>query len=102
VGRRRCPLRRPRRDRRARSRARTNHLSILAAHDDEPSLRAIVAEARDVLAVDGDTFTEFPEYLPDGTTPIDADIRQVSTLIGMLGVMAGSWRSCCSRRRRTP
>lgn len=66
-----------------------NHLSILAAHDDEPSLRAIVAEAREVLAADGDTFTEFPEYLPDGTTPIDADIRQVSTLIGMLGIMAG-------------
>ncbi len=67
----------------------TNHLSILAAHDDEPSLRAIVAAAREVLAADGDTFTEFPEYLPDGTTPIDADIRQVSTLIGMLGIMAG-------------
>lgn len=67
----------------------TNGLSILAVHDDEPSLRAIVAEAREILAVEGDTFTEFPEYLPDGTTPIDADIRQVSTLIGMLGVMAG-------------
>ncbi len=69
--------------------AGTNHLSILAVFDDESSLRAIVADVREALATDGDTFTEFPEYLPDGTTPIDADIRQVSTLIGMLGVMAG-------------
>jgi putative ABC transport system permease protein len=28
-------------------------------------------------------------YLPDGTTPIDADIRQVSSLIGLLGMVAG-------------
>ena len=34
---------------------------------------------------DGDTFTTFPVYLPDGSTPIDQDIEQVSTLIGLLG-----------------
>ncbi len=31
----------------------------------------------------------FPTYLPDGSTPIDEDIAQISTLIGLLGVFAG-------------
>jgi putative ABC transport system permease protein len=67
----------------------TNWLSILAVDDDEPALRELVTAIRPVLAEGGDTFVDFPEYLPDGSTPIDQDIRQVSTLIGMLGVMAG-------------
>ena len=67
----------------------TNRLVISATRDDDASLRAIVDDVRTVLAPGGDTFTDFPVYLPDGTTPIDADIRQVSTLIGLLGIMAG-------------
>jgi putative ABC transport system permease protein len=67
----------------------TNRLAITAVADDDDSLRAIIDDVRAVLAPSGDTFTDFPVYLPDGTTPIDADIRQISTLIGMLGIMAG-------------
>jgi putative ABC transport system permease protein len=66
-----------------------NHLVVLAADDDIDELRAIADEMRSVLAVDGDTFVEFPMFLPDGTTPIDAEIEQISTLIGLLGVAAG-------------
>ncbi len=67
----------------------TNRLVISAIDDDDDALRAIVDDVRSVLAPSGDTFTDFPIYLPNGTTPIDADIRQISTLIGMLGIMAG-------------
>jgi putative ABC transport system permease protein len=67
----------------------TNRLTILAENDGEAELRAISDAVRDLLAEDGDTYADFPEYLPDGTTPIDADIDQISTLIGMLGVFAG-------------
>jgi putative ABC transport system permease protein len=67
----------------------TNHLVITAADDGIDELRSIVDETRALLAVDGDTYTEFPVMLPDGSTPIDQDIEQVSTLIGLLGVFAG-------------
>jgi putative ABC transport system permease protein len=66
-----------------------NRLVITASDDSEASLHAIVDAVRARLAGSGATLTEFPVYLPDGTTPIDADIRQVSTLIGMLGIVAG-------------
>ena len=67
----------------------TNRLVITAADDGIDQLRAIADATRDVLAAGGDAFTEFPVYLPDGSTPIDADIQQVSTLIGLLGIVAG-------------
>jgi len=67
----------------------TNRLVVTATDDDDDALRSVVDDVRTVLAPGGDTFTDFPIYLPNGTTPIDADIRQVSTLIGMLGIMAG-------------
>ena len=66
-----------------------NRLVITAADDGIDRLRAIADETREVLAAEGDAFTEFPVYLPDGSTPIDADIEQVSTLIGLLGIVAG-------------
>ncbi|MGB7878170.1 MAG: ABC transporter permease [Ilumatobacteraceae bacterium] len=67
----------------------TTRLVITAVDDGADELRAIADATRDVLAERGDAFTEFPVYLPDGSTPIDADIEQVSTLIGLLGVVAG-------------
>jgi putative ABC transport system permease protein len=67
----------------------TNRLVLAAVDDGESELRTIAREARSLLAADGDTYTEFPTYLPDGSTPVDADISQVSQLIGMLGVVAG-------------
>jgi len=67
----------------------TNRLVITAVDDGVDELRAIADATRDVLADGGDAFTEFPVSLPDGSTPIDADIEQVSTLIGLLGIVAG-------------
>lgn len=67
----------------------TNRLVVIVDDDGERALKPLISDVRDRLASDGDTFTDFPVTLPDGTTPIDADIRQVSTLIGMLGVTAG-------------
>jgi putative ABC transport system permease protein len=67
-----------------------NRLVVLADDDGADALEPLATDVREVLAADGDTFTDFPVTLPDGSTPIDADIRQVSTLIGMLGVMAGA------------
>ena len=69
--------------------AGTNRLVITADDDGIDELRAIADEVRLVLESGGDTYTTFPVYLPDGSTPIDQDIRQVSTLIGLLGFVAG-------------
>jgi len=67
----------------------TDRLTIRAIDDSQDALEAIVADVDDILATDGDAYTGFPTYFPDGTTPIDADIRQVSQLIGLLGIFAG-------------
>jgi putative ABC transport system permease protein len=67
----------------------TNRLVITAVDDGIDELRAIADATRDVLADEGAAYTDFPVYLPDGSTPIDADIEQVSTLIGLLGIVAG-------------
>ncbi len=69
--------------------AGTNTLAITAADDDIDSLRSIAASMRSALTDEGARFVDFPSFLPDGSTPIDADIAQVSQLIGMLGVVAG-------------
>lgn len=66
-----------------------NRLVVTAVDDGEDELRALGHEIRDLLQSSGGTYTEFPLYLPDGSTPIDADIQQISTLIGLLGVFAG-------------
>ena len=67
----------------------TNHLVILADDDSDAALRALVDDVRTTLQSADGNFVEFPVLLPDGSTPIDADIEQVSTLIGMLGVFSG-------------
>lgn len=67
----------------------TNRLVVTAFDDDETSLRSISGDIREVLAAGGDTYSTFPIFLPDDSTPVDADIEQVSTLIGLLGVFAG-------------
>lgn len=67
----------------------TNRLTVTAADDSADELRRISEAIRDRLQTDGANYTSFPEYLPNGSTPIDADIEQVSMLIGLLGVFAG-------------
>lgn len=66
-----------------------NHLVVTADDDGEPSLRSLADEIRTTLAASGGALTTFPELLPDGSTPIDGDIEQISTLIGLLGIFAG-------------
>ncbi|MDW3216094.1 MAG: ABC transporter permease [Ilumatobacteraceae bacterium] len=67
----------------------TNRLVVTAVDDDEASLRTISGAIRAELDPAGDTYTTFPVMMPDGSTPIDQDISQVSSLIGLLGVFAG-------------
>lgn len=69
--------------------AGTDRLTITAVDDGDRALRAITDEVRAVIGANGDSFTDFPTHFPNGTTPIDADIRQVSQLIGLLGIFAG-------------
>jgi putative ABC transport system permease protein len=66
-----------------------NRLVVTATDDGEAELRQLADEVRDVLQANGENYADFPVMLPDGSTPIDADIDQVSMLIGMLGVFAG-------------
>jgi putative ABC transport system permease protein len=66
-----------------------NHLVVTAVDDGRDSLDALADTTRDLIAAEGDTFTTFPVLLPDGSTPIDEDMNQISFLIGMLGVVAG-------------
>ena len=67
----------------------TNRLAVTAADDSADELRRVSEAIRERLQAAGANYTEFPEYLPNGSTPIDADIEQVSMLIGLLGVFAG-------------
>lgn len=67
-----------------------NRLVVTAVDDGEPALRATAEEIGATLRADAANFTFFPEFLPDGSTPIDADIDQVSSLIGLLGMFAGA------------
>ena len=67
----------------------TNRLTVTAADDGADELRRISDSIRDRLQAGGANYTEFPDFLPNGSTPIDADIEQVSMLIGLLGVFAG-------------
>ena len=66
-----------------------NRLVVTAIDDGEDELRLVADDIRTTLQSGGEHFAEFPIYLPNGSTPIDADIEQVSMLIGMLGVFAG-------------
>ena len=66
-----------------------NHLVVTAIDDGSASLHTLSDDIRAELGETGATYTTFPQLLPDGSTPIDDDIEQVSTLIGMLGIFAG-------------
>jgi putative ABC transport system permease protein len=66
-----------------------NRVAIRAVDDGADALDATVDELRERFASDGVAFAEMPVTVPDGTHPIEDDIRQVSTMIGFLGVVAG-------------
>jgi putative ABC transport system permease protein len=66
-----------------------NHVVVRAVDVSADGLRSTADAVRGRLAVDGVTLTDLPITVPDGTHPIEGDIRQVSTLIGFLGIVAG-------------
>ncbi len=66
-----------------------DRIAIIAKVDTSKSLHRIADDVRRVIATGGDTFTSFPFFLPGERTPIEDDIEQISTLIGLLGIVAG-------------
>lgn len=64
-------------------------IRLLLRHADpsEENLDATVESIRSQLGAA--TFADFPEVVPDGTHPIEADLVQISTMIGLLGIVAG-------------
>ncbi len=53
------------------------------------ALRATSVALRDALADVGVTTVSLPLTIPDGRHPIEAEIEQISTLVGLLGIVAG-------------
>lgn len=66
-----------------------NRVGLRAIDTRSDALDATVDDLRDRFAEGAVTFTDMPVTVPDGTHPIESDIRQVSTLIGFLGIVAG-------------
>ncbi|MEL6893160.1 MAG: FtsX-like permease family protein [Actinomycetota bacterium] len=66
-----------------------NRIVLRTERDDGDSLGATSAAARERLAEFGVQLIELPTEIADGKHPIEADIDQISQLIGMLGIVAG-------------
>lgn len=66
-----------------------NRVAVRAIDDGAGALDATVDELRKRFSTDGVSFAEMPVTVPDGTHPVEADIQQVSTMIGLLGIVAG-------------
>jgi putative ABC transport system permease protein len=66
-----------------------DRVTVLANVDTTASLQRITDEIRTVISARNDTFTSFSFSLPGDRTPIEEDIEQVSSLVGLLGVAAG-------------
>ena len=66
-----------------------DRIAIVAKVDTAAALRRIADDVRLVIAKQGDSFASFPFFLPGDRTPIEDDIEQISTLIGLLGIVAG-------------
>lgn len=66
-----------------------NRLVVRTNDTSKSSLRATASTVRDDLAEAGVTTTALPFTIPDGQHPIEADIEQISSLIGFLGIVAG-------------
>ena len=62
---------------------------LLLRHEDpvEANLDATVDALR--AQVGSARFADFPAVVPDGTHPIEQDLVQISTMIGLLGIVAG-------------
>lgn len=67
-----------------------NRLVVRADDTDDDRLRETADTIRERLADDGVALTFLPVRIADGVHPIEADIEQISTLIGLLGLVAGA------------
>lgn len=65
----------------------TTRLLLRHERPTEANLDATIAALRDALAPA--TFADFPLVVPDGTHPMERDLVQISTMIGLLGIVAG-------------
>lgn len=66
-----------------------NRVSLSTFDTDSSSLRSTADDVRVALANEGITLTYLPETITDGVHPVEADIEQISMLIGLLGIVAG-------------
>lgn len=70
-------------------RAGANRLVVRTVDQSKPSLRATANDLRDALADNGIVTESLPFTIAGGRHPIEADIEQISSLIGFLGIVAG-------------
>jgi len=66
-----------------------NRIAIRTVADDADTLGAVSESARALLAERDVALTSMPIEIADGKHPVEADIEQISMLIGMLGIVAG-------------
>jgi ABC-type antimicrobial peptide transport system permease subunit len=66
-----------------------NRVAMSTVDTDSASLSATVDDVRTALAAEGIALTHLPETIPDGIHPVEAEIEQISMLIGLLGIVAG-------------
>lgn len=66
-----------------------NRVALSTVDTDSASLRSTVDDVRTALDAEGVALTFLPETIPDGIHPVEAEIEQISMLIGLLGIVAG-------------
>lgn len=66
-----------------------NRLVVRTVDQSKSSLRATANDLRDALADNGIVTESLPFTIAGGRHPIEADIEQISSLIGFLGIVAG-------------
>lgn len=66
-----------------------NRVVVRTVDQDAAALRTTSEALRSALGDAGVTTLSLPQIIPDGRHPIEADIEQISMLVGLLGVVAG-------------
>jgi putative ABC transport system permease protein len=65
-----------------------NRLTLRLAEPTAANLDAAVASLNEAVAATGAAVTAVPTTVPDGRHPIEEDLEMISTMIGLLGVVA--------------
>ena len=66
-----------------------NRVVVVTHETDQADLSATAEATADLFSDQGIALTLLPEIVPNGEHPIETDIEEVSTLIGLLGIVAG-------------